>query len=323
MLFDLLALGILAVFVVLGARRGALAGFLRVATLFLAYAAGIGAAAKLTALIAILSGISHLTAGAIAGTGAFLFVYAVASVGSALLIRSERASRDDLPRGGFDRLGGAFFGAGQAVLALLLLGVLGSFLDAAHVAGLSTGSESAGDSFLVGSTRRVVAAGVSAAVGEGPGGSFAVKLASNPGSAVASTQQLLAHPRVATLQADALFWQYVSSGEVDRALSRGSFTAISFDEEMRGRLADLGLVDEQARADSDAFREQMRKTLVEVAPRIRAIRDDPALAELAAKPEIQSALRDGDTFSLLAHPDFRRLVDRALRNYERAPPPAN
>ncbi len=316
MLFDLVALAILAIFTALGARRGALAGFLRVATLFAAYAAGILAAAKLAALIALLAGISRLTAGAIAGTGAFLFVYVVGSVGAALWIRSERANRDDLPRSGYDRLGGAFFGAGQAALALLLLGVLGSFLDAAHSAGLPTGSETAGDSFLVGSTRAVVAAGVSAAVGDGPGGSLAVKLASNPGAAVVSTQELLAHPRIAALQVDELFWQYISTGEIDRALTRGSFTAICFDADMRSRLFDLGLVSDDARLDSDAFRDEIRATLVEVAPRIRAIRDDPALAELAAKPEIQAALRDGDSFGLLSHPDFRRLVDRALRSYE-------
>ncbi len=319
MLFDVLALGILAIFVALGAYRGALAGFLRVATLFAAYAAGLFVAAKLASLVALLTGSSRLTAGAMAGSGAFLVVYVVGSVGSALAIRSERANRDDMPRSAFDRCGGAFFGAGQAALALLLLGVLGSFLDAAHSAGLPQGSASAGNSYLVGSARRVVAAGVTAAVGKGPGGTLAAKLASNPGSAVLSTQQLLSHPRVAALQEDALFWQYLSTGEVDLALMRGSFVAIVHDQELRGQLADLGLVDERARSDADAFRNQVRATLIEVAPRIQAIRNDPALAELAAKPEIQDAIKSGNTFALLAHRDFRKLVDRALRDYERAP----
>jgi hypothetical protein len=319
MLFDLLALGILAIFVALGAYRGTLAGFLRVATLFSAYAAGLVVAAKLAALIALLTGSSRLAAGAIAGTGAFALVYVVGSVSSAVLIHRERAHRDDLPRSGYDRLGGAFFGAGQALLALLLLGVLGSFLDAAHSAGLPQGSADAGHSYLVGSARRVVAAGVSAAVGNGPGGGLAVKLASNPGSAVLSTQQLLSHPRVTALQEDGLFWQYVSTGELDRALGRPSFAAISHDQELRAKLADLGLVAADSRDDADAFRAEVRATLLQVAPRIQAIRNDPALAELAAKPEIQAALKNGNTFALLAHPDFRQLVDRALRDYEREP----
>ena len=317
MVFDLLALGILAVFVALGAWRGALAGFLRVATLFCAYAAGLIVAAKLSSLIALLTGTSRVTAGALSGSAAFLLVYVIGSVSSAILIRRERAHRDEIPRSSFDRLGGAFFGAGQAALALLLLGVLGSFLDAAHTAGVPQGSASAGDSYLVGSTRAVVAAGVSAAVGNGPGGGFAVKLASNPGSAVLSTRALLSHPRVTALQEDALFWQYLSTGEMDLALTRTSFGSISYDADLRAKFADLGLVSEDARDDAEAFRVQVRATLLEVAPRIQAIRNDPALAELAAKPEIQAAIQNGNTFALLAHPDFRKLVDRALRDYEK------
>jgi len=319
MLFDILALGILAIFVALGASRGALAGSLRMATLFAAYAAGLFSASQLAPLIALLSGSSRLAAGALAGTGAFLFVYGVGSVGSALAIRSEQASRDGGPRSGFDRLGGAFFGAGQAALALLLLGVLGSFLDAAHSAGIPQGSAAAADSYLVGSTRRVVAAGVSAAIGKSPGGGLAVKLASNPGAAVVSAQQFLADPRIAALLDDALFWQYLSSGEVDLALSTESFRAISNDPELRAQLCDLGLVSDEARAEPDTFREQVGVTLIEVAPRLQAIRDDPELAELAAQPEIQAAVKIGDSFALLTHPDFRRLVDRVLRDYERQP----
>jgi uncharacterized membrane protein required for colicin V production len=322
MLFDVLALGILAIFVALGAYRGALAGFLRVATLFSAYAAGLVVATKFAALIALFSGTSRLTAGALAGTASFALVYIVGSIASTLMIRGERARRDDVPRSAFDRFGGAFFGAGQATLTLLLLGVLGSFLDAAHTAGLPQGSATASDSYLVGSTRRVVSAGVTAAVGKGPGGGLAAKLVSNPGSAVVSTQQLLSHPRVTALQEDALFWQYLSTGEVDLALGRSSFSAISFDADLRARLADLGVVGEDARNDADAFREQVRATVLDVAPRIQAIRNDPALAELAAKPEIQSAVKNGNTFALLAHPDFRRLVDRALRDYEQASAPS-
>ncbi len=324
MLFDLVALGILAVFMALGAWRGSLAGFLRLATLFCAYAAGLVVATKLAALVALFAGLSQIAAGALSGSAAFLLVYVIGSVSSAILIRHERNRRGDFPRGGFDRLGGAFFGAGQAVLALLLLGVLGSFLDAASTAGVApggaAGSAAAGasDSYLVGSARRVVAAGVSAAVGKKPGGGLAVKLASNPGAAVASAQALLLHPRMVALQEDALFWQYVSTGEVNLALDRSSFSAIRYDAHLRGQLANLGVVGESARNDVDAFRAEIEAILLEVAPRIQAIRNDPALAQLAAKPEVQAAIERGDTLALVADPDFRRLVDRALRATEQA-----
>lgn len=323
MLFDLVALGILAVFMALGAWRGSLAGFLRLLTLFCAYAAGLVVATKLAALVALFTGLSRITAGALSGTGAFLLVYVIGSISSAILIRHERSSRGDFPRGGFDRVGGAFFGAGQAVLALLLLGVLGSFLDAAHTAGVTKNGAAAGasDSYLVGSARRVVAAGVSAAVGDSPGGGLAVKLASNPGATVASSQALLTHPRMLALQDDTLFWQYLSTGEVDLALGRTSFSAISYDADLRGRLADLGVVGEAARHDVDAFRAEIEATLLEVAPRIQAIRNDPALAELASKPEVRAAIENGNSLALVAHPDFRRLVDRALRDVEQQPAP--
>ena len=66
----------------------------------------------------------------------------------------------------------------------------------------------------------------------------------------------------------------------------------------------------------------MRTSLAQVGPRIHAIRNDPALAELAQDPEVQNALKSGDGVSLLlAHPEFRRLVDRALRDYERGGEP--
>ncbi len=318
MLFDLIALAVLVVFIALGALRGTFAGFLRVATLACAYAAGIFGAAYLGTLVSVLSGSSRLMATALAGAACFLFVYFVLSVLSAIAIRYERAHRDDAPRGGVDRTGGAIFGALQACLALLLLGVLGSFLDAAHEAGLPQGSDAAENSFLVGSTQKVVAAGVGAAMGGSPGGKVAVRLASDPGAALTSTQKVLAHPRVMKLFEDALFWQYVSTGEVDLALGRSSFFAVIHDDELRGELADLGVVDEDARTDPEAFRAQMSETFTRIAPRLRALREDPALAELAAKPEIQDALERGDTMALLAHPDFRRLIDRALKDYERA-----
>jgi uncharacterized membrane protein required for colicin V production len=318
MLFDLIALGILVVFIALGAMRGTLAGFLRVTTLASAYAAGIFGAAHLGVLVSVLTGSSRLIATALAGGACFLLVFFVLSVLSAIAIRFERQRRDDIPRGGLDRTGGALFGALQACLALLLLGVLGSFLDAAHKAGLPQGTDAAANSYLVGSAQKVMAAGVDAAMGGSPGGKLAVRLASDPGAALGTTQRLLQHPRVGALFGDQLFWQYLSTGETDLALGRSTFFAVIHDDELRGELADLGVVDEDARTSPEAFRTQMAHTFTEIAPRLRALREDPALAELAAKPEIQAAIESGDAMALLAHPDFRRLVDRALKSYEKS-----
>ncbi|HTO71853.1 MAG TPA: CvpA family protein [Myxococcota bacterium] len=311
MAFDLAALCLLVVFIALGVWRGAFAGSLRVATVAAAYVAGWLAATRLAKLVALLSGGTRLTAAVCLGSGAFLFVYLAGTVTSALLIRMERERRADQPRGAFDRFGGACFGALQACLSLLLLAVLGSVLDAAYRAGLPQGMD-AGHSFLVASTRQVVAEGLGGVLGDGPGARLAVKLVANPGDALVSLRGLLGSGPLSRLQQDGVFWEMLGSNQLDAALARTSFFQLMHDDETRARLADLGLVPAAAREDPEAFRAAVRTSLTTAAPRIQAIRDDPALAQLAADPEVQSALQSGNGIALLGRPEFRELMDRAL-----------
>ena len=63
-----------------------------------------------------------------------------------------------------------------------------------------------------------------------------------------------------------------------------------------------------AASEPAAFREAAGHTLHQLGPRLRALRNDPALQELMADPEVQSALQSGDTLALLSHPGFRQLV---------------
>jgi hypothetical protein len=233
------------------------------------------------------------------------------------LIRVERDRRADRPRSGYDRFGGACFGAFQACLSLLMLAVLGSVLDAAYRVGLPAGMDQS-HSFLVASTRRVVAEGLGATLGDGPGAKLAVKLVSDPGETLRSTQQLLAGPRFSGLQNDSLFWELLTAGQVDAAMGRPSFFQLMHDEPTRQAMADLGLVPEEARSDPNAFRSALRGTLFAAAPRIRAIRNDPAISELANDPEVQQAIDDGNAVGLLSHPQMRELLDRAMRDYEAA-----
>jgi hypothetical protein len=314
-LFDSIAVVLALIFIALGAFRGTLAGFLRVATVACAYLAGYFAASKLSTVVALLAGMSKLGVAALLGSAAFAVVYLMGAVLSAVLIRVERERRADRPRSGYDRAGGACFGALQAGLALLLLAVLGSVLDAAYRMGLPQGMDQSG-SFLVGSTRQVVASGIGAAMGDGPGSKLAVKLVADPGRALQSAQQLLAGPRFAALQADPLFWDLLSSGQIDAALARTSFFQLMHDDATRASMADLGLVPDEARSDPQAFRASMRDSLTAAAPRIRAIRNDPAIAELAADPDVQAALDSGDSLALLSHPQMRSLIDRVMRAAE-------
>ncbi len=321
MLFDGIAVALALTFVALGAFRGTLAGFLRVATLACAYLAGYLAATRVAKVVALLAGTSKLVAALALGGAAFSVVYLMGAIISALVIRYEREHRADQPRGGYDRFGGACFGALQAGLALLLLAVLGSVLDAAYRMGLPQGLDQSG-SFLVASTRRVVASGIGAAMGDGPGSKLAVQLVADPGRALQSAQQLLAGPRFEALQGDAIFWDLLARGAIDAALARTSFFQLMHDDATRASLADLGVVPETARSDPEAFRASMRASLTAAAPRIRAIRDDPAIAELAADPDVQEALGSGNGIALLSHPQMRALVDRVLRAYEDGGPAA-
>ena len=324
MLFDAIGLCLAALFIGLGAWRGSFAGFLRLATVVCAYLAGYFAATTFGHVLALLAGMPRIVASVLLGSGAFTLVYLACSIGSSLLIRHERERRDDVPRGSYDRLGGACFGVIQAAVALLLLAVLGSVLDAAYRAGLPQGVDQSG-SYLIAATRKVAATGVGAALGDGPGAQLAVKLVADPGKALVSLQQLLASPRFAKLQQDALFWDMACNGEaqIDAALNRRSFLELMYDDAMRGQLADLGLVPEAARNDPQAFREYMRSSLAQIGPRIRVIRGDPALAQLAQDPDVKNAIEAGDGVALLSHPDFRALVNRVIRDYESGGPPTS
>ena len=82
------------------------------------------------------------------------------------------------------------------------------------------------------------------------------------------------------------------------------------DDELRGRLADLGVVSEGAARDPARFRDDLIAVLREVGPRVRGLRDDPAVQELVQDPEVVAMVHAGDTMGLLAHPGFRSLVER-------------
>ena len=56
----------------------------------------------------------------------------------------------------------------------------------------------------------------------------------------------------------------------------------------------------------------MKEVLEQVSPRLRQLKNDPALHKLAQDPAIQRALASGDTLTLLKNPEFRALLNRTL-----------
>jgi hypothetical protein len=133
-------------------------------------------------------------------------------------------------------------------------------------------------------------------------------MAARPATSIAELQTLIDDPHIQAVQRDALFWTYVENGAVDNALNRASFFDIVHDDALRARLAELGLVDATAGSDPIAFRAAAAEALREVGPRLRALRNDPAVRRLVEDPEVAALLRSGETVELLAHPGFRTLV---------------
>ena len=93
-------------------------------------------------------------------------------------------------------------------------------------------------------------------------------------------------------------------------MNRASVRAIVHDPEMRGRFADLGLVEEDAREDPRVFRDTMAAVLAEIAPRVQRLQHDPELTRLASDPEIVALIESGNTLALINHPAIHRVLER-------------
>ena len=310
--FDLLVALVFAIFAVMGAVRGTLPSAVRVLAVALAYGAAYFAATVLAGPAAAALGWMPMGAALVAGCVAFVGTWVVVTFAARPLLRRDRRRHEKVPRSGLDRAGGAFVGGAQGALIGLLLGVLGLWLDAALRVGDPEASTPLQGSLVQLGTQLVVEAGAEAAVGDTPGGRVAVHLMARPAETLSGLQRVIDNPRIAALQDDRLFWQYVSTGAIDTALNRGSFLGIAHDSTLRGELVDLGLVAESARNDPRLFRNASRDVLEQLAPALQELQNDPELRELAEDPEVQAALQSGNTLALMTHPRFRRLVKRVL-----------
>ncbi len=316
MTLNLISLGILGLFILLGMLRGTRAGMLRLASLVLAYVAAFAASQLLATPVARALGLSEVFGALAAGAGGFLAAFVISSVASSLLLRSERRrARAQGGRSGADRIGGGFVGALEGGLIILLVSVLWGWLGVARelrTEPLASAEAAEGPSVPVVAriSRSVIEGATEAAMGETPAAQVVASLATRPAQTLSGLQNVLDSPRVAALRDDPMFWQHVRTGAIDQALTRPSFRDLSDDASLRGQLFELGLIGEDARNEPSAFRATGRRVLEEVGPRLQAIQNDPELQALADDPEVQQALQAGDTVALLTHPGLRRLVDK-------------
>ncbi|HEY5657253.1 MAG TPA: CvpA family protein [Myxococcota bacterium] len=309
MWLDAIALIILTAFAVLGALRGALATAMGLLSLAVAYGSGLTLGPVLGPSLAGRMDLPTPLGVALAGTGAFLAAYVAMGIVSALVRRLAR--RHDGERSARDRFLGGVVGAVRGGLIVLLLSWLALWVDALRATGTVESLPELGPSKAAAVTGEIVEKGLGAALADaGPGGRMVARMAARPGLALSELQSVLENPNIERLRSDEMFWTYVENGNVDAALNRLSFERVRRDDELRRRLADLGLIDEGAALDPRAFRNAMADVFGEVGPRIHGLKNDPEVQALMSDPEVVAMLQSGDTLGLLRHAGFRSLVER-------------
>jgi membrane protein required for colicin V production len=314
MILDLILISILFVMIGLGAWRGAVVSGSGLFALILGYVGGIFGATVCSDWVAKTLVVSGLLAPAIAGTLGFILAWLVVSSLAGVLVAWDKERIEGVGRGIIDRSLGGFFGLARGGLIVVLLAVLMSWLDAARDLGAVDGLAAIPDteaSALAGATGNLVEVAVSTALSDaGPAGDLVARLTARPGQALGSVQTIIEDERVTGLFSDTLFWTLIKNDSIDYAMNRNSIRNIVNDPEMRGRFADLGLVEEAAREDRTLFRAKMGEVLAEIAPRVERLHHDPEMKALGTDPEIIQLLESGNTLALINHPRIKRIVER-------------
>jgi uncharacterized membrane protein required for colicin V production len=309
MWLNVVAAVILAACVAAGAWTGALATGLRIATLVLAYAASALLGPAFAPALGARIGLSGFPATVAACTATFVVVYIVLGIASRFARRL--GPRENTGRSPRDRFLGGCFGAVRGFVLAVTVVYSVMWFDALRATSAGAVVPEIGDSLAADVTSGVVGGAVGAAVDTSePTGRFAARFAARPAVAAAELQSVIDDRNFAELRSDARFWNDVEDGNVTAALQRRSFESLAQDAQLRHRLADLGLVTDEASLDAEVFRQSIAQVLEELGPRLRELRDDPALHELMADPAVVSMVQSGDTLGLLLHPKFRALVAR-------------
>lgn len=312
MWLDLVALGILAAAMAVGAVRGLLVSSVRFGGALAAYVGAwwLGPAAAPVFEGWGLSGVLAVGAASLAVFFGLLVSVEIVAAGVKSLEARHRGGR---ARSGADRTGGALVGAVAGTAFALLVAWLGITTDALRV---QTGNEalpSTEGSHLAPVARRVIrGVGEWVLADRGPAGVAVARAASDPVDTLERVERLVENPHLVGLKDDPGFWQLVEGGRYATAVQRASFLALAYDGTTRRELADLGLIDEEAAGSAQAFREAAVDALAAVGPRLRAVREDPAMARLARDPAVQDMVLANDTLGLLQHPDVRLVIARAL-----------
>jgi uncharacterized membrane protein required for colicin V production len=309
MWLNVVALVVLLACIAAGAWSGALATGLRIATIVLAYAAAVLLGPATAPAIGGSLGLGDPLATLASGSVVFAIVYAVLAIAARFARRL--GPRENVGRSPRDRFLGGCFGAIRGALIALMVVYLAMVLDALRATGAAPVVPEIGDSVAADVTSGVVKGALESTIDTSdPAARVATHFAARPAVAAAEIQRLIDDPNVARLRSDSRFWSDVEQGHVDSALQRDSFLSLSEDPDLRRKAANLGIVSEDAVADPSLFRASLVQVVEDVAPRLRNLRNDPAVQQMLGDPAVMEMLERGDTIGLLAHPKFRELVSR-------------
>jgi hypothetical protein len=307
MWLDLAILALIAFLAGFGARSGAALAGLRLAALPLAYAGALGAAWAFGPALGRELGWSE-TAGALgAGSAGFLLAQLLISAGT-------RALRRETSHPPASQALGAVFGALRGALFALPVLWLAGLAEGARVSGVRPELPDLSGAHLPALGGDVLGAGARQVVDtDTAGGRFALGMMARPTETIAALQKVVQDPRVIALQRDGQFWHDVERGAVPAALARPSARALVGDRRFRAQAAEIGAVSPEAGKDPRLFQTELALALAELGPRLRSVKEDPALSELLDDPEVRASLQSGNTLALLGDPRFRALVSRATR----------
>lgn len=306
MWFDLALVVLVGALAFGGFRRGGVEAGIRLAGLPLAYGAAVAAALFGGGAAASTLGVAGWIGTVACGTLAFVAVHAV--VGMAALHARRQIDWISQP----SRIAGACFGAARALVFAIPLLWLANLTEGARSSGVRPDLPDLSAAVLRSASEPVFEAGSELLLtGSEPSDRVAARFVAKPGIALAAAQDVLQDPRLRMLQSDPGFWSDVERGAVSHAMRRPTFRELARDASFRRKLGAFGLISDDAIRDPNAFELEMAQVFSQVAPRVAAIRTDPAFQKLMNDPELRRRLQQGEAMALLGHPGFRALIARS------------
>lgn len=316
-LINLVALVILAVGAVIGARRGSLAMALSFAAVFAGYACAWLLFRPLGGAMGRAFHLAPVFAMPIAALAVLLVVTAIVKlVAHRIASRRAAASAVGQAMSVLDRAGGAALGAAFAWIIVAVL----AWAAGSASALLGRGPDIAGT--LTGRLAARTIRGASALIVRRASGSpmasrLMAAMAANPGAAVAALNGVLGNPEVRRLWTDAALRKAITNGDAQALAASPAMQALAGNRAFTDGVQRLGLVTAQGDGAIDA--KTLAAQLSPVMRSIESVRGNPDVQRQLADPHMRQLLESRNVPAMLADPAFNTLIGRLFSQLGRTP----